>query len=178
MLVAVAVSVGTAEDVVRTAVATAVAYAVVLLVLRTSGKRTLAKLNAFDLVITVALGSVLASGITSGEIPLLTTATALAGLALLQWAVARGSTRARWVRKAVRGAPALLVRDGELLRAAMDANRITEGEVMQVLRQAGRDGPAGVAAVVLETDGSLSVIADVGGDPRALRDVPGWDREG
>ena len=47
--------------VVRTVIVGVLAYAGLVLVLRISGKRTLAKLNAFDLVVTVALGSILAS---------------------------------------------------------------------------------------------------------------------
>jgi uncharacterized membrane protein YcaP (DUF421 family) len=49
------------------------AYAALILVFRTSGKRTLAKLNAFDLGVTVAPGSTLASIVTSGRLPWPTT---------------------------------------------------------------------------------------------------------
>ena len=45
------------------------AYTLLVVLLRTSGKRTLSKLNAFDLVVTVALGSTLASVMTSDRLP-------------------------------------------------------------------------------------------------------------
>ena len=47
-----------------------IAYAALVLFLRISGKRTLAKLNAFDLVVTVALGSTLSAIILQESIAL------------------------------------------------------------------------------------------------------------
>jgi uncharacterized membrane protein YcaP (DUF421 family) len=54
----------------QTAVAGIVAYTSLILLLRISGKRTLAKMNAFDLIVTVALGSVLATVILSKDVAL------------------------------------------------------------------------------------------------------------
>ena len=54
----------------RILVTATAAYAILVAVLRVSGKRTLSKLNAFDLIVTIALGSTLASVITSDSLPL------------------------------------------------------------------------------------------------------------
>lgn len=64
------------------------AYLTVVLVLRSSGKRTLAKLNAFDLVVTVALGSTLATILLNSDVSWAEGALALVVLALLQFLVA------------------------------------------------------------------------------------------
>jgi len=45
-------------------------YAALVGCLRWSGKRTLAKMNAFDLIVTVSLGSILASLLLNKEVPL------------------------------------------------------------------------------------------------------------
>jgi uncharacterized membrane protein YcaP (DUF421 family) len=140
----------------------ALAYAALVLVLRVSGKRTLAKMNAFDLVITVALGSTLASAVLNSDVPLTESAVAFVALAALQAAVAWAQTRWPFVESVVKSEPALLVRDGRILRATLRRERMTESEVMQAVRAAGRGGLDGVAAVVLETDGSLSVIGSPG----------------
>ena len=76
------------SDLVRVAVIGASAYVTVVVVLRLSGKRTLAKLNAFDLVVTVALGSTLATILLSSDVSWAEGALALAMLALLQSLVA------------------------------------------------------------------------------------------
>jgi uncharacterized membrane protein YcaP (DUF421 family) len=58
------------ESLGRTAVAGVVAYVSLIIILRFSGKRTLAKMNAFDLVVTVALGSTLATVVVSRDVVL------------------------------------------------------------------------------------------------------------
>ena len=55
---------------VRVALVGVLAYSALVLLLRVSGKRTLSKMNAFDLIVTVALGSTLASIITSKDVAL------------------------------------------------------------------------------------------------------------
>ena len=148
-------------------------YAGLVLILRTSGKRTLAKMNAFDLVVTVALGSTLATALLSTGVALVEALVAFATLAGLQGAVAWSSVRSPRLRAIVKAEPTLLVRQGRLLGEAMRAERITESEVLQALRNAGRGSLAEVEAVVLETDGSFSVITSGGPGAGTLAPVRG-----
>lgn len=160
-------------DVGRVLVTGVVVYAFLVLFLRVSGKRTLAKLNAFDLVVTVALGSVLATVLISRDVSWLEAFAAIAVLVLGQFVVAWGSVRWSLFRRAARSEPANLAQDGRLLHDVLDANRVTPAEVRQAVRSAGYGGLDRVAAVVLETDGTLSVIAESQvGDGSALADVP------
>lgn len=138
------------------------AYGALVLILRVSGKRTLAKMNAFDLVITVALGSTLSAAVVTQSVPLVESVVAFAALVGLQWAVAFAQTRWPWAETLVKDEPTLLVRDGRPLRAAMRRERITEREVLQAVRGEGRGSLEDVAAVVLENDGSLSVLGSQG----------------
>ncbi len=146
------------EGVVRILVVGTLAYLFLVGSLRISGKRTLAKLNAFDLVVTVALGSTLASILLSEGVALAEGVAALTLLIALQYAVATLSVRSRRFARAVRSEPTLLLRDGEMLPGAMERARITRDELETVIRTAGRRGMDGIAAVVLESDGSFSVI--------------------
>lgn len=59
-------------------------YLAIIFILRVSGKRTLAKMNAFDFIVTVALGSILATILTSQQTPLLNGLTAFATLVFMQ----------------------------------------------------------------------------------------------
>lgn len=158
----------------RVLVISAAAYAILVLVLRVSGKRSLAKLNAFDLVVTVALGSTLATVLLSGDVALAEGALAFVMLALLQWLVSKASVHWGWFRKLVRAEPQLLVRDGTYLEEAMKQARVTTDELDQAIRNQGIGRISKVSAVVLETDGSLSVIkAGDEGELTALRSVKG-----
>lgn len=153
----------------RVVVVSAIAYAALILVLRTSGKRTLAKLNAFDLVVTVSLGSAFATVILSKSVALLEGVLAFAVLALLQFLVAWSALRFSVVRNVVKASPRALLIDGKVCEQALKDERVSIAEVLAAARSAGYGALADLAAVVLETDGSLSVIgASQAGDRSAL----------
>jgi uncharacterized membrane protein YcaP (DUF421 family) len=151
------------------------AYATVVLVLRASGKRTLAKLNAFDLVVTVALGSVLATIVLNRSVTWSAGAVGLVLLALLQTVVAWVTSRRPWLRAAVTARPRLVLRDGRPIEPALRRERLSVDEVRQAVRASGAGDLSSVAAVVLESDGSLSVVsADRVGGGSELTGVAGW----
>jgi uncharacterized membrane protein YcaP (DUF421 family) len=157
------------SDVTRVLIVGATAYAFLILVLRLSGKRTLSQMNAFDFIVTVALGSTLATILLSSDVSWVEGAAALSLLAGLQLLVAWLSTRWGAVRRAVTSRPALLVAGGALDSAAIRRNRITESQVLQAIRSGGFGDVALVAAVVLEPNGTLSVIGrESRGDGSAL----------
>ncbi len=160
------------SDIVRVVLVGAAAYGSLMLVLRFSGKRTLAKLNAFDFVVTVALGSTLATILLNSSVSWSEGVTALLALAVFQFLVAGASAWIPGARSLVTGSPTLLVRSGATIPSAMRDQRVTDADVRQAVRQAGLGDLGRVAAVVLETDGSLSVItADAAGSGWALEDL-------
>lgn len=142
----------------RTAVVGILAYATLVLFLRVSGKRTLSKMNAFDLIVTVALGSTLATVLLSSSVSLATGALAFALLIGLQYAVTWLSVRSSAVRAVVKGEPTMLVHKGSLLKQAMRRERMTEDEILAALRSEGVPELEQVEALVLETDSSFSVL--------------------
>lgn len=142
----------------RTVLIGIAAYAALIAILRVSGKRTLSKMNAFDFVVTVALGSTLATILVDTSVTLAQGALALALLVALQFAITWTSVRVAWVRRIVTGEPALLARHGRCLPDALLRARVTEEEVLAAVRGAGLAELSKAEAVVLETDGSFSVI--------------------
>jgi uncharacterized membrane protein YcaP (DUF421 family) len=142
----------------RVAVVGVVAYAVLVLLLRISGKRTLSKMNAFDLVVTVALGSTLATVLLSSSVALAEGLLALALLVFLQFAITWSSVRSSTVQRLVKDEPRLLFYEGRFLRDAMRSERVTEEEIESAMRQQGFANFGEVGAAVLETDGSVTII--------------------
>lgn len=146
-------------------------YFGLIVILRASGKRTLSKMNAFDFVITVALGSTLAAALLTEEVSL---AAGLLGLALLiglQYALAWLSVRSRTVRRLIKSQPRLLYHRGEYLEGAMRAERVTHKEILQAARTQGLASLDDVEAVVLDTDGTLDVITGKERGNSSLTDV-------
>lgn len=144
--------------IVRTVIVGVLAYACLVVFLRISGKRTLAKLNAFDLVVTVALGSTLATVLLQESVALAEGAAALVVLIGAQFGVTFLSVRSTRFARAVRSEPSLLVHDGQLCRRALKAERITESEAVSAIRASGGMTLSDARSVILESDGSLSVV--------------------
>ncbi|MDX1584980.1 MAG: DUF421 domain-containing protein [Thermoanaerobaculia bacterium] len=134
------------------------AYVSLVLLLRISGNRTLSKMNAFDFVVTVALGSTLASLLLSKDVPLADGVAALALLIGLQFVVTWSGVRLPWVRNFVTGEPHLLFYRGSFIDSSMKKRRVNEQDVLAAIREEGLVRMEDVDAVVLETDGSFSVI--------------------
>ncbi|WP_046216031.1 DUF421 domain-containing protein [Paenibacillus wulumuqiensis] len=134
-------------------------YVYLMILLRISGKRTLSKLNAFDLIVTVALGSTLSSVIVNKSISLTEGFLAMTLLVLLQYLVAYTTIRSKKIKSFIKAEPRLLFYEDEFRDEAMEDERIARDEVMQVVRQQGMQEMDKVAAVILETNGKISVIS-------------------
>lgn len=143
------------------------AYFILVLMLRISGKRTLSKMNVFDLIVTVALGSTLASIITSKSVALAEGVLALGLLIGLQFLIAWLSVRSKTVSHLVKADPQMVFFSGQFLTRAMRSERVTQDEVLAAIRAGGVDDLAKVRAVVLETDGSFTVLSGTGSTDRS-----------
>lgn len=159
----------------RTLVIGTLAYVALVALLRVSGKRTLSKWNAFDLVVTVAFGSTLATALLSRQTTLAQGVLAFAVLVVLQWIITRLSVRFPTVEHWIKAEPRLLVLRGQLQRDAMRAERVTEAEIHAAVRESGLTAVEDVHAIVLETDGSFSVMQRRGSSASALAGVKGYD---
>ncbi|HEV7367589.1 DUF421 domain-containing protein [Arenibaculum sp.] len=153
----------------RTAIVGTLAYVALVLILRVSGKRTLSKLNAFDFVVTVALGSTLATILLDSRTALAEGVLALALLIFLQFAITWLSARSSGFQALVKAEPSLLFHRGRFLHGALRAERVTEVEILAALRSQGVADLSDVEAVVLETDGTLSAVKGEGASLRNVR---------
>jgi uncharacterized membrane protein YcaP (DUF421 family) len=152
----------------RTLVLGLLAYFALVLLLRISGKRTLSKMNAFDFVVTVALGSTLASVLLVEKVSLVQGVTALGLLIALQLVNTFVAVRWPWYQRLLKAEPTLVFYRGRLLEDPMLKQRVTREEILAAIRAHGYADPAQVGAVVLETEGTLSVIGSDAGSPDAL----------
>jgi uncharacterized membrane protein YcaP (DUF421 family) len=159
-------------DLVRLVIVGSAAYFSLILLLRISGKRTLSKLNAFDLVVTVSLGSILASSLLSEDVSVVEAVSAFGVLIGLQFVIAWTSVRSKTFRSLIKSEPTLLFYRGEYLSASLKDQRIAKEEIRAKVREMGLVDLKAVEAVVLETDGTFSVVTGtVQADASSLQDV-------
>jgi uncharacterized membrane protein YcaP (DUF421 family) len=146
-------------------------YVLLVFVLRMSGKRTLSKMNAFDFIVTVAIGSGFAAMLLTKDIPLAEGMIGLSLLVLLQYVVTWLSVRSKRFSDLVKSQPTLLFFRGKFLHDAMRRQRINEAEVFGAIRESGIAGVEDVEAVVLEPTGTLAVLRRTDAPPTALEGV-------
>ena len=149
------------ESVVRTLIITVLAYVLLIVFLRTSGKRTLSKMNAFDFIVTIALGSTLATVMLTKDVALIDGAVAFFLLIFLQFVITYLSARNKAISDLVKSTPTLLVYKGRMLVKVMKKERVAEDEIYAILREKGIGSLEEADAIVLETDGSMTVIKNV-----------------
>ncbi len=160
----------------RTLLVGALAYFALLVLLRISGKRTLAKMNAFDLVVTVALGSTLATILLARDVALAEGVTAFLTLIGLQYLIAWLAVRSETVRSLIKSEPRMLLFEGRFLERELRAERITGEEVIAAIRSQGIPRIEEVGAVVLETDGTFTTLRRTDRPATALETVSNADR--
>ena len=156
----------------RTAIGTTATYIGLVVLLRIAGQRTLAKWYAFDLIVTVALGSTFANSVLSRDI---TVAQALLGFVILvglQFAIAWTVVRWSPLRVIVNPPPALVLHRGRFVDEAMRRHRVAEADVRAAVRRDGIARIEEVDAVILGADGTFSVVAEVPDNASALADIP------
>jgi hypothetical protein len=116
-----------------------------------SRKRTLSKIHAFDLVVTITLGSPLATVLLNKDVALAEGVLAFALLIGLQFVVRWSSVRARWVWLWATGEPLILLYHLEFQAAALRRERVAEDEVRASVRAVA----AGVGFEKMPGDGRL-----------------------
>lgn len=133
-------------------------YVILIAMLRITGKRSLSKFNIFDFVITIAIGSVFASTMTSNDVKLAQASTAMIVLLAGQYIMSRLALKYDKFESIIKSDPALLFYNGSYIKETMKNERVTKREILQAARTNGSSSLDDVWAVILETDGTMSVI--------------------
>jgi uncharacterized membrane protein YcaP (DUF421 family) len=145
--------------VVRGLFLTAAAVLWTILLVRIVGLRSFSKMTAFDFVTTIATGSLIAQAGTRSEWGgFLQAMTAIAGVFLVQWLLAKARLNSDGIQFLLTNQPILLVENGEFLDAAMSATRVSRSNILEKLRAGNVRALSDVKAVVLETTGDISII--------------------
>ena len=147
-------------DAVKVMAITILSYVAIVIILRASGKRTLSKMNAFDFIVTIALGSVLATTIVNYKSSFWNGILTFTMLVVCQHVATWLSVRFDAVSQLLKSEPALLYYDNTFQKKTMKKERVDKNELKQAIRKAGYISFQGVSAIILEADGSLTVISD------------------
>jgi uncharacterized membrane protein YcaP (DUF421 family) len=119
------------------AIRTLVVYLVVLALLRLAGKRQLAQLNAFDLVVLLLLSNVLQNAIIGNETSLPGGVLGAVILIVVNWALVRAAFERPWLNRLLQGTSTTLYEQGHVRRKNLHHELITREELVAALRRQG-----------------------------------------
>jgi uncharacterized membrane protein YcaP (DUF421 family) len=154
---------------------TAFIYALMLLMIRLMGKRTIGNLTAFDMLIALIMGD-LAGDAIYGDVPLRSAVVAVLCLSGLHYANSWFSYRLPGAGALLEGHPTPIVKDGQWQRKGLRRERMSEDEARGELRLEGIEDLAEVKLAQVEADGHVSVIREDWAEPLTKRDVAGLRR--
>lgn len=133
-------------------------YALVMVLVRVSGKRAVGQFTPFDLVLLILIGNAVQNGINGGDNSLTGAAIMATTLIALNYAVAFVTSRSRKVEKFVEGEPVVLARNGKLFDGVLRRELVSSEDFRESLRMNGVEDVSEVELALLETNGSISVV--------------------
>jgi uncharacterized membrane protein YcaP (DUF421 family) len=126
------------------------------LAIRVSGKREVAQLSAFDMILLVTVGDLVAQGVTQEDYSLTTAILAVATFSVAGFALALVDYRFPAARPVLAGSPRVVVRDGEPLLDVLSSELITISDLHEAAREEGIRSLRDIELCVVETDGKFS----------------------
>jgi uncharacterized membrane protein YcaP (DUF421 family) len=142
----------------------AVVYVLVMALVRLSGKRAVGQFTPFDLILLILIGNAVQNGINGGDNSLTGAAIMATTLIALNYLVAFLTSRSNRVERVVEGVPVVLARDGKVFESVLRRELVSRDDFREALRMQGLDDVAEVQLALLETNGSISVVARDRGD--------------
>lgn len=147
-------------------------YALMLVVIRITGKRTVGNFTAFDLLVALMLGEVV-DEIIYGDVTFAQGTVAIVVVALAQYGNSWLSYWRHGLDRFLEGSPTILVKNGKLDRDGMRRERMNENDVMAELRLNGIEDLREVKYAIMENDGEVSIIRHKWAEPIQKADLGG-----
>ena len=136
-----------------------IVYLVLVLLLRIFGKRELAQLNPFDLVVLLSLSNTVQNAIIGDDNSVTGGVIGAFGLLAINWLVVRVLFRSQRLTRALEGRSAVLVMNGQLDRKAMERESLSREELLSVIHRQGFEDFDQVRRCELEPNGTFYVEA-------------------
>lgn len=136
----------------------AVIYVALLVMLRMSGKRTVGQFTPFDLMVLVVLGSAVEGSLIGEDVSLTGGLILATTLIACNWLVGFATARSPRFARLVEGGPVHLCRNGEVLPAVLRKQNLSRSDIDEALRDNGLTHPSQAELIVLEIDGTITVV--------------------
>ncbi len=136
----------------------AIVYVAIVLGMRLTGTRQLGQMTPFDLVLVLLIANAVQNAMVGSDVTVLGGIVAAATLLAMNRATALATDRLPLFRRAIEGAPILLLNDGKLIEEHIQRAGLSNDLVLQSIREHGFADASGVKMAVLEIDGTISIV--------------------
>lgn len=133
-------------------------YAVVIVLVRVSGKRAVGQFTPFDLVLLILIGNAVQNGMNGGDNSLTGAAILAICLIALNYAVALLTARSPVAQRLIEGQPVVLAQDGNVFREVLRRELVSNADFEEAMREAGCADLAQIRSATLESNGRISIM--------------------
>ncbi|WP_338485019.1 YetF domain-containing protein [Pseudomonas trivialis] len=134
-------------------------YLVLMVLFKIAGRRSLAELTTFDLVLLMVIGEVTQQALLGDDFSLTNALLVIATLITIDIGLSLLKQRSRWFSRVLDGGPTIVVEQGQLLHERLKRARLDEGDILEAARSAqGIVEISQIKFAILERNGKLSVI--------------------
>ncbi len=133
-------------------------YIFLLVLLRATGKRQIGQMSPFDLVLLLVLSNAVQNSMNGGDNSVLGGIILSITLVAINWSAGKITFASKKAERLIEGVPQVLVHDGKVYEQALSSTQLTRHELMSAIRGEGYTNLNEIRAVILENDGSISVI--------------------
>lgn len=152
-------------------VRTCLIYVILIGTMRLMGKRQLGELEVSELVTTLLLSEIATIPLTELDVPLLYAVIPLVTILTLEITLSVILLKCPPLKNMVSTRPAVLIRHGKVEQKGLRRIRISLGELVSAIRQAGAATPTDVDYAILEPNGKISVILKKSAQPPVVSDL-------
>jgi uncharacterized membrane protein YcaP (DUF421 family) len=135
-----------------------IVFWILWILLRATGKRELAEMTPFELIVLMVIGDLIQQGVTEEDMSLTGAALAISTIVLWALLLSYAAFRSRRLRRIVESRPAIIVAHGEIDHEMLKIERLTLEDLLDEARNAGLASIADVEWAVLEADGKFSFL--------------------
>ncbi|MGA2907628.1 MAG: YetF domain-containing protein [Terracidiphilus sp.] len=137
----------------------AIVYLALVVLLRIFGKRELAQLNPFDLVVLLSLSNTVQNAIIGNDNSLSGGIIGAVALLAVNWLVVRALFSSPKLTRMFEGRATILIRDGKVDQNALKRESLSQQELLDVIHRQGFDSVQKVRRCELEPNGTFYVEA-------------------
>jgi len=135
-----------------------IVYVFLVVALRVFGKRELAQLNAFDLVVLLMLSNTVQNAIIGEDNSVVGGVIGAVALLAVNFLVVRATFKNKRLDRMVEGRPTTLIKDGKVIKSALDQEKLTETELKIAAQRQGFAKFEEIKTAILEAGGSFNVV--------------------